>query len=396
MQKGRIGLNGSSIDMSNFVQRGGLLVPRDLDEVTRRPIASILRGREQPSGLAYHLGLEADERKEGGVEINSRSSPSLLFNVWAIFDQLVHQEEARDTRVSDLMKRYLDGSIKALRYDIDDYDLDMIAHYLTKFATLWKEFKAVEELDYGPYHSSRVQQYAGLFFPFDVLAIPEAHRTLVANGDFVREVKFVAPDEEVPEGWVRFKDCLRFVEYWIRAETAALLHDIGKIGISRETLSKAGKLNEEEWREMMQHVTIGENIVMNLIGTKYGIARTVGSIIACHHVWFDGNGYTGRLHSGKKGVDIPFSARLISICDAVDVMTRRRKYTEGVKTWEQVFQELDRMSGKQFDPELVKAFIYIGRNHPEELEVIRNYVGPQNAVPFEQTVEVEQDGVRVH
>ena len=127
---------------------------------------------------------------------------------------------------------------------------------------------------------------------------------------------------------------------------AALLHDIGKVGIPDATLGKPSTLTEGEWEVIKQHSTEGARIVSHV----KALAALV-PIIKHHHEWYDGTGYP----DGLKGERIPVGARIISIADAYDTMTTRRPYREPVSR-EEALGELRRCCGTQFDPMLVGMF----------------------------------------
>ena len=97
----------------------------------------------------------------------------------------------------------------------------------------------------------------------------------------------------------------------------AILHDIGKVGVSEHILSKPGPLDEDEWREMRQHPVIGEKICASL-----RFAAEVGPMIRHHHERWDGTGYVDAL----AGDEIPFMARVLSVVDSFDAMTSDRPY----------------------------------------------------------------------
>ncbi|WP_459928399.1 HD-GYP domain-containing protein [Desulfosporosinus burensis] len=128
---------------------------------------------------------------------------------------------------------------------------------------------------------------------------------------------------------------------------AAILHDIGKIGIPDAILNKPSALVSEEWSIMKSHPERGEAIC-----SKLNFAREILPIIRHHHERYDGKGYP----DGLSGEDIPFIARLISIADTVDAITSSRPYRLA-GTFEQVLEELQKSAGTQFDPVLVAAFI---------------------------------------
>lgn len=128
---------------------------------------------------------------------------------------------------------------------------------------------------------------------------------------------------------------------------AAILHDIGKIGIPDAILNKPGRLTGEEWVIMKSHPERGEAICSNL-----NFAREILPIIRYHHERYDGHGYPDGLNSEA----IPYLARIITIADAVDAITSERSY-RSPRTFEVAIDELVRGAGNQFDPILVKKFV---------------------------------------
>jgi putative nucleotidyltransferase with HDIG domain len=128
----------------------------------------------------------------------------------------------------------------------------------------------------------------------------------------------------------------------------ALLHDIGKVGVPESILNFPGPLDEEQRRIIRGHAALGERLLSQMPGAHMrAVARAVGA----HHEWFDGNGYP----NGLAGEDIPRSARIVSICDAYDVMTAGRVYREAW-TIDRAIEELVAGSARQFDPHLVQVF----------------------------------------
>lgn len=125
------------------------------------------------------------------------------------------------------------------------------------------------------------------------------------------------------------------------------LHDIGKIGIKEEILNKPGQLTPAEWDEMKSHAYLGYRIIQPV--EFLGEARDV---VLYHQERFDGTGYP----KGLKGGDIPIGARMLAIVDSFDAMVTDRPYRKKLP-FETVLAELDKNSGTQFDPKLVKVFI---------------------------------------
>jgi putative nucleotidyltransferase with HDIG domain len=128
---------------------------------------------------------------------------------------------------------------------------------------------------------------------------------------------------------------------------AALLHDIGKLDISREILYKAARLTSSEYKEMREHVAKG----VNLLEPVGGSLRRVLPIILAHHDHFDGTGY-----SDRAGSEIPLEARILSVADAYDAITSDRPYRKGSTPYE-ARDILEHGAGREFDPEVVDAFL---------------------------------------
>jgi response regulator RpfG family c-di-GMP phosphodiesterase len=142
-------------------------------------------------------------------------------------------------------------------------------------------------------------------------------------------------------------------------ERGALLHDIGKVGISDRILLKPEKLTAEEWAEMRRHPVIGYEMC-----AKIEMLRQSAQIVQHHHERWDGTGYP----VGLKGQAIPIGARIFAIADALDAMTSDRPY-RAAGSFTAARQEILRCAGKQFDPTIVRAFLTISE---ARLEFIRS------------------------
>ncbi|MCJ7792059.1 MAG: diguanylate cyclase [Dehalococcoidia bacterium] len=134
-----------------------------------------------------------------------------------------------------------------------------------------------------------------------------------------------------------------------KLSTAALLHDIGKIGIPDNVLNKKGKLNGENWEAIKAHPRLGANIVSSIPN----LVPCASSILHHHERW-DGGGYP----EGLKGEEIPLGARILAIADSFEAMTSPRPYRPAWSL-EEVVKELRQGAGTQFDPKLVEVFIGI-------------------------------------
>lgn len=131
-----------------------------------------------------------------------------------------------------------------------------------------------------------------------------------------------------------------------RIEQAALLHDLGKVGVSRRVLSKEGKLTDQEYEEIKRHPDIGAHIVADV---PY-LADLV-PVIQFHHQRLDGRGYGGDTNPEE----VPLDARILAVADSYDAMTSARPY-RGAMSHEAAIRELRENCGTQFDPRAVDAF----------------------------------------
>jgi len=126
------------------------------------------------------------------------------------------------------------------------------------------------------------------------------------------------------------------------------LHDIGKIGIPGFILNKPGPLTPEEYNGIMKtHSTLGANIIRDV-----PFLKDLYHPILHHHENYDGSGYP----DGKRGEDIPLTARIIHVADAFEAMTSNRPYRKSLGEIEAI-KRLEREKGRQFDPVVVDAFI---------------------------------------
>jgi putative nucleotidyltransferase with HDIG domain len=139
--------------------------------------------------------------------------------------------------------------------------------------------------------------------------------------------------------------------------TAALFHDIGKIGMPDSILTKPEKLDRTEAAIMQQHVTRGAEIVSRISSLKDSVPA-----IRHHHERWDGLGYPDRL----SGTDIPVEAAIIAIADSWDAMTTDRPYAVALDVDEAMLQ-IEAGRGKQFNPAVVDAFLSVARRRPAEI-----------------------------
>jgi putative nucleotidyltransferase with HDIG domain len=148
----------------------------------------------------------------------------------------------------------------------------------------------------------------------------------------------------------------------------ALLHDVGKIGISEELLSKPGPLTAEEYESVKAHPTVGSQILQ-----KVGFLGPHLPIVELHHERPDGSGYP----YGLKGTDIPVLARIVHVADAYDAMTTARPYRPALPPAEAV-DELRRCAGTDFDADVVRL---LTAALSEEMEFPAERDGADSAPP---------------
>ncbi|WP_051822843.1 HD domain-containing phosphohydrolase [Desulfonatronum thiodismutans] len=154
----------------------------------------------------------------------------------------------------------------------------------------------------------------------------------------------------------RHKDLIRM---------AAMLHDVGKVGISDVILKKPGKLTEAEYETMKRHTLYGAHLFRNATSEMDVMAR---EIALNHHQRFDGKGYPGRVSNIEDvdamtvgtmaGGDIPLPARIVALADVFDALISKRAYKEPW-TMGMALDVIRNESGKQFDPDVVSAFLSI-------------------------------------
>jgi HD-GYP domain-containing protein (c-di-GMP phosphodiesterase class II) len=185
-------------------------------------------------------------------------------------------------------------------------------------------------------------------------------------GDALRELRGISlyVDSQIP---YRDGHALRVTDYSLKIgyylnldynamvilETAALLHDYGKIGIDEVILLKPGKLTPAERKEIEMHAVRGYHILAGFPE----LTDAMGGIKS-HHEKYDGSGYP----EGLSGERIPHIARIIIVADSYDAMTSARPYRIA-RTQAEAILELRRCSGTEFDPKIVEAFIKVSEHN---------------------------------
>ena len=133
-------------------------------------------------------------------------------------------------------------------------------------------------------------------------------------------------------------------------QAGAYLHDLGKLVIPDAILQKPGELTPEEWGIMQTHTVRGWELASRLPG----LSTAVLSVIRFHHERWDGTGYPDSL----SGEEIPLAARIFAVCDVYDALISKRPYKDAWHPREAI-REIQRQSGRHFDPQVVKAFLAV-------------------------------------
>lgn len=157
---------------------------------------------------------------------------------------------------------------------------------------------------------------------------------------------------------------------------AAILHDVGKVGLSDSIIGKEGEFSEDEKLQMYRHTVYGARLFKN---SRSIWDRIAYEVTLNHHERWDGSGYPGHvkdvfaeeisLGPGKEGKEIPLSARIVAIADVFDALTSQRSYKEAW-TVDRALEYLQQHAGSKFDPELVQLFV--------DIRDILNAIGKQD------------------
>ncbi|MBI4801452.1 MAG: GAF domain-containing protein [Elusimicrobia bacterium] len=218
-----------------------------------------------------------------------------------------------------------------------DYDLKFLTLLAGEAAITLENIKLYESIE--NFYLEMVQTLARVIDAKDSYTGDHAGRAR-------RKARQLAQELHMPE------QMIKYVEY------AALLHDIGKIGIDGAILSKPGRLTTEEYDEIKKHPAIGYQIL-----SPIHFLGPVAQMVLYHQEWYNGMGYP----EGLKGEEIPLGARIVATIDAWDAMMSDRPYRRALSR-EMGVSELEKGAGKQFDPQVVEAFLKLERKEWQEPE----------------------------
>ncbi|WP_370642769.1 diguanylate cyclase [Anoxybacillus sp. LAT_33] len=278
----------------------------------------------------------------------------------AFMDQL--RKKLNDTPfdgVDRLPYRCISFSCGVAEYESDMYEESELLH---KADQALYYSKAQGKNNVQLYDAKRISRDA-LKFKEDLDAIEEQLKLLL-----YKDVYTYRHSKRVFKYAMEFSDRLTLTEEEKRTLVlGALVHDIGKIEVSRDIINKTSKLDPDEWEIMKKHVIWGKEIVLS-----DGRFEEVIPLVELHHERYDGRGYP----YGLKGEEIPKLARILCIIDSFDAMTTDRPY-QRTKTFSEAIVELRRCSGTQFDPQYVEPFIQmIEEYYPEKVGNENETVSP--------------------
>ncbi|MGZ4111203.1 MAG: HD-GYP domain-containing protein [Tumebacillaceae bacterium] len=276
-----------------------VILLRDADMMHARQIAEWMRVNVEDT---YFVGEEVLPGSKLSVSIGVASYPEMTHSrtdLMELADRALRKAKRSGRNRVELYSTVLDG----LAHELDADEVSHINYVKSLMITLQAKDRYTYE------HSERVTDYS--------VKIAE---------------RMGFPEEKLQ--WIRY---------------GAFLHDIGKIEIDREILTKPGRLSDEEYEVIKKHPVLGAQIVEPL-----DFLREALPIILYHHERIDGRGYP----QGLKGDEIPIEALIVGVADAYDAMTSCRPY-RSERDDERAVQELVRCAGTQFDVGVVQAFVKV-------------------------------------
>ncbi len=163
--------------------------------------------------------------------------------------------------------------------------------------------------------------------------------------------------------------------------TAAPLHDIGKIHVPDAVLKKEGRFTDEEYAIMKKHCNAGRKLLIKAEKTlgRSSYLDIAVQMAACHHEWWNGNGYP----EGLKGQDIPLCARIMAVADVFDALVSKRCYKEAMST-DEAYKIIRKESGTHFDPVVAEAFL---GKQDEINAILAAFTDPEQPAPAEMLPE---------
>ena len=242
----------------------------------------------------------------------------------------------------------LDAAVSALKAGASDYLIKPFSFevlLVTIRNALSKRAMAIQIRDYLANLENKVREQTDLINTVYVRSIHSLIKALEAKDLYTRghSQRVTLYSVEIGGGMGFERDRLEALR------RAAVLHDLGKIGIREAILNKPSRLDDLEIEEIQRHPELAIRIL-----SPIPFFGPILPFVRHHHERFDGTGYPGRLAAGE----IPLESRILSVADAFDAMTSTRAYRTALPRAEAI-QEIGRCSGTQFDPDVVSAFLRI-------------------------------------
>ena len=314
----------------------------------------------------------AAERYRKTIENLSISNISITasFGVSAIGFGATGQQKLLDQADHSLYAAKRNGRNKVMRWDElpEDFKMDP-----KKTSQIQPDHTPIEsdQRETRSSHSSQDEEDLDMTIPFHAV-------TALTSALAYRDESTAEHSRRVADLCVAVAVDLMSVANTYVLEVAALLHDIGKIGVPDSILLKPGPLTNEEWKMMGIHDRIGVEIVSSTFASNALI-----EIIENHHAFYGGKGRNAELPTGE---DIPLGSRILAIADAYDAMVSDRVYRKGMEQTA-AFAELRRCATSQFDPNLVEKFIDVVKARYENRIPEVSKVSKQTALRIGEQIE---------
>ena len=234
---------------------------------------------------------------------------------------------------------------------VEEFELDKCALAITN---ILNKLRREEKLE-GMVEKSKEETENVYNFLFESMVNLTTSKSKETGGHLVRTKEYM---KLMLKNYERFYNEKLFTTNEIVEDIsmAAVLHDIGKVGIPDIVLNKPGKLNDEEYEIIKSHVIIGRNILESTYGNKVSndILNYAKDIVYHHHEKYDGSGYP----EGLKGEEISVQSRLMALVDVYDALANDRVYKKAMP-YDEVEAYIKSQSGKAFDPKVVNVFCLI-------------------------------------
>ncbi|MFC1500834.1 HD domain-containing phosphohydrolase [Elusimicrobiota bacterium] len=298
-------------------------LPKEVAENTRMRLGEGIAGRVAKTGKPIFVkNIEQDERFLRSNSNQRYSSPSFVSVPLRVKDKVVGVLNVNSPTDSDTFEE-MDMRLLSILADqtavmLENIDLynNIQSFYFEMIQTLARTLDAKDSYTHD--HADRARRYTRLICA--KLHLPEP--------------------------------LIKHIEY------AALMHDIGKIGISEKVLNKEGKLTDEEFEEIKEHPSIGNRILEPVT-----FLSPVAPIVLYHHEWYNGRGYP----AGLAGEEIPLGSRIVAVIDAYDAMISERPYRKALSK-ETAIKELVAGKGTQFDPKVVDIFLEVLKEEEQKVK----------------------------